>query len=190
MKSVQRFKRSKGKIDAGNFDVSGILETSKGILAFRGQETLRSLRARLRGDIQPHSSLVKVYGLAVVQSSKVQVFNAVLQRVQIVQPFNRCAPFKTFKSGLPSKIQGSKFFKVCTRPPRLSAMGFRGYLLHSAIVPCQGGCHNEEQLAAVFQKVSEGYIAFVDECALEDARSNLQEAVQPVLAPLSQLASK
>ena len=29
--------------------------------------------------------LVKVYGLAVVKSSKVQVFNVVLQRVQIVQ---------------------------------------------------------------------------------------------------------
>jgi predicted RNase H-like HicB family nuclease len=47
----------------------------------------------------------------------------------------------------------------------------------------------KEQLTAVFQKVSEGYIAFVEELpganaqgdTLEEARSNLQEAVQLVL---------
>ena len=46
-----------------------------------------------------------------------------------------------------------------------------------------------EQLTAVFQKVPEGYIAFVEELpgahtqgdTLEEARSNLQEAVQLVL---------
>jgi predicted RNase H-like HicB family nuclease len=47
----------------------------------------------------------------------------------------------------------------------------------------------KEQLTAVFQKVPEGYIAFVEELpganaqgdTLEEARSNLQEAVQLVL---------
>ena len=44
----------------------------------------------------------------------------------------------------------------------------------------------KEQLTAVFQKVPEGYIAFVEElpganAQLEQARSNLQEAVQLVL---------
>ena len=47
----------------------------------------------------------------------------------------------------------------------------------------------KEQLTAVFQKVAEGYIAFVEELpganaqgdSLEEARSNLQEAVQLVL---------
>jgi len=47
----------------------------------------------------------------------------------------------------------------------------------------------KEQLTAVFQKVSEGYIAFVEELpganaqgdTLEEARSNLREAVQLVL---------
>jgi predicted RNase H-like HicB family nuclease len=47
----------------------------------------------------------------------------------------------------------------------------------------------KEQLTAVFQKVPEGYIAFVEELpganaqgnTLEQARSNLQEAVQLVL---------
>ncbi len=47
----------------------------------------------------------------------------------------------------------------------------------------------KEQLTAVFQKVPEGYIAFVEELSganaqgntLEEARSNLQEAVQLVL---------
>jgi predicted RNase H-like HicB family nuclease len=49
--------------------------------------------------------------------------------------------------------------------------------------------YREEQLTAVFQKVPEGYIAFVEELpganaqgdTLEEARSNLQEAVQLVL---------
>ena len=47
----------------------------------------------------------------------------------------------------------------------------------------------KEQLTAVFQKVPEGYIAFVEELpganaqgdTLDEARSNLQEAVQLVL---------
>ena len=47
----------------------------------------------------------------------------------------------------------------------------------------------KELLTAVFQKVPEGYIAFVEELpganaqgdTLEEARSNLQEAVQLVL---------
>jgi predicted RNase H-like HicB family nuclease len=47
----------------------------------------------------------------------------------------------------------------------------------------------KEQLTAVFQKVPEGYIAFVEELpganaqgdTLDQARSNLQEAVQLVL---------
>jgi predicted RNase H-like HicB family nuclease len=47
----------------------------------------------------------------------------------------------------------------------------------------------KEQLTAVFQKVPEGYIAFVEELpgansqgdTLEEARANLREAVQLVL---------
>jgi predicted RNase H-like HicB family nuclease len=47
----------------------------------------------------------------------------------------------------------------------------------------------QEQLTAVFQKVSEGYIGFVEELpganaqgdTLEEVRSNLREAVQLVL---------
>jgi len=47
----------------------------------------------------------------------------------------------------------------------------------------------KEQLTAVFEKVPEGYIAFVEELpganaqgdTLEEARSNLQEAVKLVL---------
>jgi predicted RNase H-like HicB family nuclease len=47
----------------------------------------------------------------------------------------------------------------------------------------------KDQLTAVFQKVPEGYIAFVEELpganaqgdTLDEARSNLQEAVQLVL---------
>jgi len=47
----------------------------------------------------------------------------------------------------------------------------------------------KEQLTAVFQKVPEGYIGFVEElpgantqgATLEEARSNLQEAVQLTL---------
>ena len=47
----------------------------------------------------------------------------------------------------------------------------------------------KEQLTAVFEKVPEGYIAFVEELpganaqgvTLEEARTNLQEAVQLVL---------
>ena len=47
----------------------------------------------------------------------------------------------------------------------------------------------KEQLTAVFQKVPEGYIGFVEDLSganaqgdsLEEARSNLQEAVQLVL---------
>ncbi|MEQ1793842.1 MAG: type II toxin-antitoxin system HicB family antitoxin [Nitrospira sp.] len=47
----------------------------------------------------------------------------------------------------------------------------------------------KEQLTAVFQEVPEGYIAFVEELpgantqgeTLEEARTNLQEAVQLVL---------
>jgi predicted RNase H-like HicB family nuclease len=48
----------------------------------------------------------------------------------------------------------------------------------------------KEQLTAVFQQVPEGYIAFVEELpgantqghTLEEARANLQEAVQLILA--------
>lgn len=51
------------------------------------------------------------------------------------------------------------------------------------------------QLTAVFQRVPEGYIAFVEElpgantqgATLEEARSNLQEAVQLVLEANRQL---
>lgn len=47
----------------------------------------------------------------------------------------------------------------------------------------------KDQLTAVFQKVSEGYIAFVEKVpganaqgdTMEEARSNLQEAVQLVI---------
>lgn len=47
----------------------------------------------------------------------------------------------------------------------------------------------KEQLTAVFQQVPEGYIAFVEELpgantqggTIEEARANLQEAVQQVL---------
>jgi predicted RNase H-like HicB family nuclease len=61
--------------------------------------------------------------------------------------------------------------------------------LSSAIVLTQGGVTMKEQLTAVFQKVPEGYIAFVEELpgansqgdTLEEARSNLREAVQLVL---------
>jgi len=61
--------------------------------------------------------------------------------------------------------------------------------LSSAIVLTQGGVTMKEQLTAVFQKVPEGYIAFVEELpgansqgdTLEEARANLREAVQLVL---------
>lgn len=62
--------------------------------------------------------------------------------------------------------------------------------LSSAIVLTQGGSVTmNEQLTAVFQKVPEGYVAFVEELpgvnsqgdTLEEARSNLREAVQLVL---------
>jgi predicted RNase H-like HicB family nuclease len=61
--------------------------------------------------------------------------------------------------------------------------------LSSAIVLTHGGVTMKEQLTAVFQKVPEGYIAFVEELpgansqgdTLEEARSNLREAVQLVL---------
>jgi len=65
-----------------------------------------------------------------------------------------------------------------------------GSCVHFAIVRLQGKVAvMKEQLTAVFQKVSEGYIAFVEELpganaqgdTLEEARSNLQEAVQLVL---------
>jgi predicted RNase H-like HicB family nuclease len=61
------------------------------------------------------------------------------------------------------------------------------------------GCGQEDfvtlQLTAVFQKVPEGFIAFVEElpgantqgATLEEARSNLQEAVQLVLEANRQL---
>jgi predicted RNase H-like HicB family nuclease len=56
----------------------------------------------------------------------------------------------------------------------------------------------KEQLTAVFQKVPEGYIAFVEELpransqgdTLEEARSNLREAVQLVLRPTGRLQKK
>ena len=56
----------------------------------------------------------------------------------------------------------------------------------------------KEQLTAVFQKVPEGYIAFVEELpganaqgdTLEQARSNLQEAVQLVLEANSALSKE
>jgi predicted RNase H-like HicB family nuclease len=54
------------------------------------------------------------------------------------------------------------------------------------------------QLTAVFEKVSEGYIAFVEElpgantqgATLEEARSNLQEAVKLVLEANRTLAEE
>jgi predicted RNase H-like HicB family nuclease len=56
----------------------------------------------------------------------------------------------------------------------------------------------KEQLTAVFQKVPEGYIAFVEELpganaqgdSLEEARSNLKEAVQLVLEANRSLAKE
>jgi predicted RNase H-like HicB family nuclease len=65
-----------------------------------------------------------------------------------------------------------------------------GLFAQFVIVRCQGEVAiMKEQLTAVFQKVPEGYIAFVEELpganaqgdTLEEARSNLQEAVQLVL---------
>ena len=56
----------------------------------------------------------------------------------------------------------------------------------------------KERLTAVFQQVPEGYIAFVEEMpgantqgeTLEEARTNLQEAVQLVLASNRTLAEE
>jgi predicted RNase H-like HicB family nuclease len=56
----------------------------------------------------------------------------------------------------------------------------------------------KEQLTAVFQQVSEGYIAFVEELpganaqgdTLEEARANLREAVQLVLEANRSLAQE
>ena len=56
----------------------------------------------------------------------------------------------------------------------------------------------KEQLTAVFQQVPEGYIAFVEELpgantqgtTLEEARTNLQEAVQLVLESNRALAEE
>ena len=56
----------------------------------------------------------------------------------------------------------------------------------------------KEQLTAVFQRVSEGYIGFVEELpganaqgdTLEEARSNLKEAVQLVLEANRTLAKE
>ncbi len=56
----------------------------------------------------------------------------------------------------------------------------------------------KEQLTAVFQQVPEGYIAFVEELpgantqgdTLEEARANLQEAVQLVLEANRALAEE
>ncbi|MBM4122851.1 MAG: type II toxin-antitoxin system HicB family antitoxin [Nitrospira sp.] len=56
----------------------------------------------------------------------------------------------------------------------------------------------KEQLTAVFQQVPEGYIAFVEELpgtntqgdTLEEARANLQEAVQLVLETNRALAEE
>jgi len=56
----------------------------------------------------------------------------------------------------------------------------------------------KEQLTAVFQKVPEGYIAFVEELpgantqgdTLEEARENLREAVAMVLDANRQLAER
>ena len=56
----------------------------------------------------------------------------------------------------------------------------------------------KEQLTAVFQKVPEGYITFVEELpganaqgdTLEEARSNLREAVQLVLEANRTLAEE
>jgi len=58
-----------------------------------------------------------------------------------------------------------------------------------AILPAKEIISMKEQLTAVFQQVPEGYIAFVEELpgansqgdTLEQARTNLQEAVQLVL---------
>jgi len=58
-----------------------------------------------------------------------------------------------------------------------------------AILPAKEIISMKEQLTAVFQQVPEGYIAFVEELpgansqgdSLEEARTNLQEAVQLVL---------
>jgi predicted RNase H-like HicB family nuclease len=58
-----------------------------------------------------------------------------------------------------------------------------------AILLSEGDHSMKEQLTAVFQQVPEGYIAFVEELpgansqgdTLEEARSNLKEAVQLVL---------
>lgn len=58
-----------------------------------------------------------------------------------------------------------------------------------AILPAKEIISMKEQLTAVFQQVPEGYIAFVEELpgansqgdTLEEARTNLQEAVQLVL---------
>lgn len=54
---------------------------------------------------------------------------------------------------------------------------------------CEEGASMKEQLTAVFQQVPEGYIAFVEELpgantqgeTLDEARTNLHEAVQLVL---------
>ena len=56
----------------------------------------------------------------------------------------------------------------------------------------------KEQLTAVFQQVPEGYIGFVEElpganaqgASLEEARSNLREAVQSVLEANRTLAEE
>lgn len=56
----------------------------------------------------------------------------------------------------------------------------------------------KEQLTAVFQQVPEGYIAFVEELpgantqgeTLEEARTNLQEAIQLVLESNRMLAEE
>jgi predicted RNase H-like HicB family nuclease len=56
----------------------------------------------------------------------------------------------------------------------------------------------KEQLTAVFEKVSEGYIGFVEELpganaqgdSLEEARTNLKEAVQLVLEANRTLAKE
>lgn len=56
----------------------------------------------------------------------------------------------------------------------------------------------KEQLTAVFQKVPEGYVAFVEELpgantqgdTIEEARANLEEAVQLVLEANRELAAE
>ncbi len=70
--------------------------------------------------------------------------------------------------------------------------------IHSAILRRKGTIAMKEQLTAVFQQVPEGYIAFVEELpgantqgdTLDEARTNLQEAVHLVLESNRALAEE